>query len=226
MTMRQLKAMMLAAVASLTCSAAHAEAALETSNFAKEAPAPAAAANAAPTGKELFNKVYNLVFGPQGSTLQYKVNIIGLYKTQGTITYKGKKIHYNEPRYMAWEDGVTAYMLDKKKKEVNIYDYDDDKKDQYLSKFKYDVNNFDFSYTTEGDYYLVKAKLKKSTLFGIKYVEAKVDKTTLYPISMKIKIAFFSTTVQINNFRAGKISDSNFVFPKAKYADYKVIDHR
>lgn len=182
--------------------------------------------NTNPTGRELFEKVYNLVFGPQGSTLQYKVNIIGLYKTQGTIIYKGKKIHYNEPRYMAWEDGVTAYMLDKKKKEVNIYRYDDDRKDQYLSKFKYDVNNFDYSYTTEGDYYLVKAKLKKSTFLGIKYVEAKVLRSNLTPVSMKIKIAFFSTTVLIDNFRSGKIADSNFVFPKDQYKDYKFTDHR
>ena len=42
------------------------------------------------TATELFNKVYNLVFGPQGSALSYKVNIIGLYKTEGNIIYKGK----------------------------------------------------------------------------------------------------------------------------------------
>ena len=45
------------------------------------------------TAKELFNKVYNLVFGPQGSALSYKVNIIGIYKTEGNIVYKGKKLH-------------------------------------------------------------------------------------------------------------------------------------
>ena len=39
------------------------------------------------TATELFNKVYNLVFGPQGSALSYKVNIIGLYKTEGNIIY-------------------------------------------------------------------------------------------------------------------------------------------
>ena len=41
------------------------------------------------TATELFNKVYNLVFGPQGSALSYKVKIIGLYKTEGNIVYKG-----------------------------------------------------------------------------------------------------------------------------------------
>jgi len=216
--MRQIRLYILTALLTFCCMSAQATSA--------PSPATSPSPTAEPSARELFNKVYNLVFGPQGSTLQYNVNIVGLYKTQGTIVYKGKKIHYSEPRYMAWEDGVTAYMLDKKKKEVNIYRYDDDRKDQYLSKFKYDINNFDYSYTTEGDYYLVKAKLKKPTFLGIKYVEAKVNKVNLNPVSMKIKIAFFSTTVQISNFRSGKISDSNFIFPKEKYSDYKFTDYR
>lgn len=176
--------------------------------------------------KELFNKVYNLVFGPQGSAVGYKVNIIGLYKTEGNIVYKGKKVHYSEKRYMAWEDGVTAYMVDKKKREVNIYSHDDDNKDKYLSKFKYDVNNFDFSYTTEGDYYLITAKVRNSSFFGIKWVTAKVRKSNLHPVSMTIKLAMIRTTVEITSFRSGNISDSNFVFPKQRFKDYKFIDNR
>ena len=176
--------------------------------------------------KELFNKVYDLVFGKQGSALSYKVNIVGLYKTEGSIVYKGNKVRYLESRYCAWEDGVTAYMVDKKKKQVNIYRHDDDNKDKYLAKFKYDVKNFDFSYKTEGDYYLITAKVRNSSMFGIKSVTAKVYKSNLHPVSMTIKLAFIRTTVQISDFRAGKIADSNFVFPKDKFSDYEIIDHR
>lgn len=176
--------------------------------------------------KELFNKVYDLVFGSQGSALSYKVNIIGLYKTEGTIVYKGKKVHYSEKRFSAWEDGITAYMVDKKKQEVNIYHHDDDDKDKYLSKFKYDVNNFDFSYTTQGDYYLITAKVRNSSFFGIKWVMAKVRKSNLYPVSMTIKLAMIKTTVEITSFRSGGIADSNFIFPKQRFKDYKMIDHR
>lgn len=178
------------------------------------------------TATELFNKVYNLVFGPQGSALSYKVNIIGLYRTEGNIVYKGKKLHYSEARYMAWEDGITAYMVDKKKQQVNIYRFDDDNKDKYLSKFKYDVKNFDYSYVTEGDFYLVTAKVKNPSLFGIRSVTARVRKDNLYPVSLTIKLALLHTTVQISNFRSGKIADSNFVFPKDKFQGYEFIDHR
>ena len=178
------------------------------------------------TATELFNKVYNLVFGPQGSAPSYKVNIIGLYRTEGNIIYKGKKLHYSEARYMAWEDGITAYMVDKKKKQVNIYRFDDDNKDKYLSKFKYDVNNFDYSYVQEGNYYLVTAKVKNPSLFGIRSVTAKVRQDNLYPVSLTIKLALLRTTVQISNFRSGKIADGNFVFPKDRFKDYEFIDHR
>ena len=179
-----------------------------------------------PKAKELFNKVYNMVFGPQGSAMSYKVNIIGLYKTEGLIVYKGKKLHYAESRFLAWEDGITAYMVDKKKKQVNIYRYDDDNKDKYLSKFKYDVNNFDYSYETEDDYYLVTAKVKNAGFFGIKAVTARVYKSNLYPVSLTIKLSFIRTTVQISNFRSGKIADSNFVFPKDRFKEYEFVDHR
>ncbi|MBQ0164093.1 MAG: hypothetical protein MJZ43_00980 [Bacteroidaceae bacterium] len=176
--------------------------------------------------KALFNKIYDKVFGKEGSTLSYAVNIIGLYKTQGTITYKGKKLRYQEKRYAAWEDGTTAYMVDKKKRTVNIYRMDDDKKDKYLSKFKYDVNNFRFSYTVEGDCYNITARVKDSKFFGIKYVSAMVKRSSLTPVSMKIKLAFISTTVQITNFKAGGVSDDCFRFPKKNFADYSFTDHR
>jgi hypothetical protein len=185
-----------------------------------------ASATSDPKAQELFNKVYNMVFGPQGSALSYKVNIIGIYKTEGNIVYKGKKLHYAEARYMAWEDGITAYMVDKKKKLVNIYRFDDDNKDKYLSKFKYDVKNFDYSYEDDGDYYLITAKVKNAGFFGIKSVTARVYKTNLYPVSLTIKLSFFRTTVQVFGFRSGKIADSNFVFPKEKFKGYEFVDHR
>lgn len=176
--------------------------------------------------KVLFDKVYNLVFGPSGSSLQYDVNIIGIYKTQGTIIYKGEKLQYQEKRYCAWEDGTTAYMVDKQKKLVKVYRFDDDEKDEYLSKFKYDINNFDFSYRLVGDNYEITAKVRGAKFFGIRSVTALVNRKTLHPLSLKIKLAMFSTTVKISNFKAGGISDSAFNFPRSRFAGYKYEEHR
>lgn len=176
--------------------------------------------------RELFNKIYDMVFGPEGSSLTYSVNIVGLYKTQGDAVYKDKKIIYNESRFAAWEDGNVAYMVDRKEKKVDIHDFDDDKKDKYLSMFKYDVNNFAYSYKDKGEYYELTAKVKNSKFFGIRYVTALIRKDNLHPVSLSIKLAFITTTVQITNFRSGGIDDKVFVFPKNQFKDYKFIDHR
>ncbi|MBQ2176682.1 MAG: hypothetical protein II453_17115, partial [Alphaproteobacteria bacterium] len=72
----------------------------------------------------------------------------------------------------------------------------------------------------------VTAKVKNPSLFGIRSVTAKVRKDNLHPVSLTIKLALLRTTVQISNFRSGKIADSNFVFPKEKFKGYQFIDHR
>ena len=176
--------------------------------------------------RELFDKVFDMVFGPEGSSFTYSVNIVGLYKTQGDAVYKDKKITYNEKRFAAWEDGKVAYMVDRKEKKVDIHDFEDDKKDKYLSMFKYDVNNFAYSYKDKGDYYELTAKVKNSKFFGIRYVTALIRKDNLHPVSLSIKLAFITTTVQVTNFHSGGIDDSVFVFPKSQFKDYKFIDHR
>ena len=176
--------------------------------------------------RELFDKVFNMVFGPEGSSFTYSVNIVGLYKTQGDAVYKDKKITYNESRFAAWEDGKVAYMVDRKEKKVDVHDFDDEKKDKYLAMFKYDVNNFAYSYKDKGEYYELMAKVKNSKFFGIRYVTALIRKDNLHPVILSVKLAFITTTVQITNFRSGGIDDSVFVFPKNKFSDYKYVDHR
>lgn len=176
--------------------------------------------------RELFDKVFNKVFGPEGSSFSYAVNIVGLYKTAGDAVYKDKKITYNESRFAAWEDGKVAYMVDRKEKKVDIHDFEDDKKDKYLSMFKYDVNNFAYSYKDKGEFYELTAKVRNAKFFGIRYVTALIRKTNLHPVNLSIKLAFITTTVQITNFRSGGIDDSVFVFPKNQFSDYKYIDHR
>ena len=46
--------------------------------------------------RRIFDQAYNQVFGPEGATLRYDVNIIGIYKTNGTIWFKGKKRKFED----------------------------------------------------------------------------------------------------------------------------------
>jgi hypothetical protein len=177
--------------------------------------------------RKTFDKVYNMVFGPQGSTLRYDVNIIGLYKTHGTIWYKGKKQRFSDERVNTWNDGTTAYMVFRKKKTVEIHEANSDKKDKYSGKFKFSLDDFDYSMKTEGSDLLFILKQRKKAKGTIKEVRALVDAKTLAPKFVKIKVALFWAKIKISNFKSGGISDDMFVFPAKNYKEgYKWIDKR
>ena len=88
----------------------------------------------------------------------------------------------------------------------------------------------DFSYSVESDPQgqglLVTMKQKKSAKGTIKEVKALVKYHTYEPIQLKLKVAFFWTTVKISNFKSGGIDDSMFIFPAERYKDWKKVDKR
>ncbi len=176
--------------------------------------------------RRIFNQTYDKVFGDQGSSLRYDVNIVGIYKTSGTIWYKGKKQKFVDERVNTWNDGVTAYMAFRKKKEVQIHNANSDKKDKYSGKFKFHPDDFDYSIQEDDGMFLLTLKQKKEAKGSIKIVKAWVTKKGYEPVRLRIKVAFIWTTVKIENFRSGGISDDLFVFPRSQYSDWKFIDKR
>ncbi len=176
--------------------------------------------------RRIFEKAYQQVFGPQGATLHYDVNIIGIYRTQGTIWFKGKKQKFIDEKVNTWSDGKTAYMAYRKKQTVEIHDAQSDKKDKYSGKFKFTLDDFDYTIAEDGDDLLLKLKQKRHAKGTIKEVQAWVKRGSLTPLRLRIKVAFIWTTVKISNFRHGGISDDIFVFPRNQYKDWKFIDKR
>lgn len=192
------------------------------------APAPSSgyadAANAR-QARAIFNRVYNRVFGPEGCRLGYSINIIGIYKTAGNVVMKGKKSHYAEKRYHGWTDGRTLWRADTKKRVVDIFDMTKEHSDNMLSKFKFDVNKFSYSWqhTDEGKVINVDAP---SGFGGIRHAKIVLDRRTEAPLALKIKVAFFWTTVRLSGFRTGGVADSEFRFPRTRFKDYRFCDHR
>ena len=176
--------------------------------------------------RRIFNQAYNQVFGEQGASLHYDVNIVGIYKTHGDITFKGKKQKFVDEKVNTWNDGTTAYMAFRKKKEVHIHQANSDKKDKYSGKFKFELDDFDSSIAEDGDQFLITLKQKKKAKGTIKIVKAWLTKKGYEPVRLRIKVAFFWTTVKIDNFRSGGITDDIFVFPRQQYKDWKFIDKR
>ena len=156
--------------------------------------------------RRIFNQAYQQVFGEQGATLRYDVNIIGIYKTYGTIWYKGKKSKFVDAKMNSWNDGVTVYTIKKKKKEVEIHSAKNNKSDKYSSKFKFEPENFDYSIANHEQGLMLTLKAKKGAK-GIKEIQALVKRQSYEPISLRIKIAFVWTTINISNFKSGGITD-------------------
>ena len=175
--------------------------------------------------RRIFNQAYQQVFGEQGATLRYDVNIIGIYKTYGTIWYKGKKSKFVDAKMNSWNDGVTVYTIKKKKKEVEIHSAKNNKSDKYSSKFKFEPENFDYSIANHEQGLMLTLKAKKGAK-GIKEIQAFVKRQSYEPISLRIKIAFVWTTINISNFKSGGITDEMLRFPAEKYKDYKFVDKR
>lgn len=175
--------------------------------------------------RQIFDKVYNMVFGPQGSTLHYAVNIIGIYKTSGTIWMKGAKSRFYEGRYFCWNDGETYYMVDTKKKTITLHNPKSPKRDKYAGSFTFEPDNYTYHISDTPDGYVITMKLKKHAK-GIREARATLAHHTLAPKSLRVKVGIFHTTVKLSNFHSGDISDDIFIFPRSRYPGYKVIDKR
>ena len=175
--------------------------------------------------RRMFNEAYQKVYGPQGSRLSYSVNIIGIYKAQGTIWTKGKSSKFVEDRYTAWNDQITYTRVDRKKKTVTIYRSDDQSRDTYASKFSFKPDNYNYHIANDKRGYVITLKAKKGVK-GIKEADVLLDHHTRNPISIRVKVGFFHTTIKITNFKTDGISDQAFVFPRQQYSNYGIIDNR
>ena len=177
--------------------------------------------------RRMFMETYRMIFGEQGSQLTYNVNIIGIYKTQGTIWTKGKKSKFIDEKYIAWNDDVTYYRLERKKSKIVVYDAHSDERDKYATKFKFSPDNYTYSIKDSQEGYYITLKAKKGVK-GIKEARCLLDKKTRYPISVRIKMGFFHTTIKISNVKVGGLSDDLFRFPRDKYpaSKYEYDDKR
>jgi hypothetical protein len=175
--------------------------------------------------RRIFNETYQMVYGPTGCKLHYAVNIIGIYKTEGTIWTKGKKNKFIDEKYIAWNDDVTYYRLERKKNTVTIYDAHSDERDKYATKFKFVPDNYTYSIKDDQKGYIITLKAKKGVK-GIKEARCLLDKRTHYPISVRVKVGIFHTTIKISEFSTSELSDAIFKFPKEQYKNCEFIDNR
>ena len=175
--------------------------------------------------RRIFNQAYQQVYGEQGATLHYDVNITGIYKTNGTIWYKGKKSKFQDSKMRSWNDGRLVLTVKKKKKEVEVHSAKNNKSDKYSQKFKFEPDNYDYSIAEDPEGLMLTLKAKKGKK-GMKEIHALVERQTYHPIRLRIKVAFIWTTIKISDFKSGGITDEMLRFPKEQFKDYNYVDKR
>jgi len=176
--------------------------------------------------EEIFQKAYKQFTGPEGCSFSYKVNLIGLYKNAGSMWTKGKKQRFVEKRYLGWTNEEVFYKVDKKNKEVNIYQPKSPDRDKYSSKFVFNAEDYEYDMKTEGENYVILLDKKGNGKSTIKHAQVTINRKTNAPKKLRLKVLFFWANIELTDFKCGITDDSVFNFPKSQFSDYKFQDHR
>ncbi len=176
--------------------------------------------------KRVFQTAWNKIFGPEGATFHYKIDILHLYKEEGTSWNKGDKAKSVYKNSKMWNDGNVKYILREKKGIVEVHDPKVNKKDEKLQMFKFDPDSYEYFIAKDPEGLKVTLLAKSGAKVKMKKVIALLEPGTYYPKRLRIKVSIFWATITFSDFQAGNLSDDIFVFPKEKYRNYKIVDER
>ena len=176
--------------------------------------------------KRVFTTAWDHFFGPEGVTFHYKIDILHLYKEEGTSWNKGDMAKSEYKGSKMWNDGTTKYILREKKGYVEIHDPKVNKADEKLHMFKFEPDSYEYYIAKDPEGLKVTLLAKPKAKVKMKKIIALLEPGTYYPIRLRIKVSIFWATITFSNFKAGDISDDIFVFPKEKYKDFPFKDLR
>lgn len=176
--------------------------------------------------RRVFQRAYDMIYGPEGASFDYKISILKIYSSEGSGWYKGNKSKSTTLKSIIWDNGDIKYILKKGKGIVEIHDPKVNKKDKLLQKFKFNPDDFNYHIDSRDDGLLITLKAKPGVKGSMKHIEALLERGSFKPKKLSIKVAFFWAHIYFSNFKAGGIDDKLFIFPREKYPDYKIVDER
>ena len=176
--------------------------------------------------KRVFNTAWNHIYGKEGVRFHYKIDILHLYKEEGTSWNKGDKAKSEYKDSKMWNNGDVKYILREKKGIVEIHDPKVNKKNDKLQMFKFEPDSYNYSIDKDPDGLQVTLEAKPGAKVKMKKIIALLTPGNYYPKKLRIKVSIFWATISFSDFQAGNIDDSVFEFPKEKYSNYKIVDER
>ena len=176
--------------------------------------------------KRIFKTAYNHFYGKEGVRFSYKIDLLHLYKEEGTANYKGNKSKSRHKNTIIWDNGVDKFILREKQKIVEWCDAKTNKQDDKLQKFKFYPDDFNYAVADDPEGLLVTLTAKPGAKGSMKKIQALLSRGTYYPKRLRIKVTIFWATITFADFQAGGIDDRIFDFQKKDYPDYQIIDKR
>lgn len=176
--------------------------------------------------KRVFNTAWNHIYGKEGVRFHYKIDILHLYKEEGTSWNKCDKAKSEYKDSKMWNNGDVKYILREKKGIVEIHDPKVNKKNDKLQMFKFEPDSYNYSIAKDPDGLQVTLEAKPGAKVKMKKIIALLTPGNYYPKKLRIKVSIFWATISFSDFQAGNIDDSVFEFPKEKYSNYKIVDER
>ena len=176
--------------------------------------------------KRVFNTAWNHIYGKEGVRFHYKIDILHLYKEEGTSWNKDDKAKSEYKDSKMWNNGDVKYILREKKGIVEIHDPKVNKKNDKLQMFKFEPDSYNYSIAKDHDGLQVTLEAKPGAKVKMKKIIALLTPGNYYPKKLRIKVSIFWATISFSDFQAGNIDDSVFEFPKEKYSNYKIVDER
>ena len=176
--------------------------------------------------KRVFNTAWNHIYGKEGVRFHYKIDILHLYKEEGTSWNKGDKAKSEYKDSKMWNNGDVKYILREKKGIVEIHDPKVNKKNDKLQMFKFEPDSYNYSIAKDPDGLQVTLEAKPGAKVKMKKIIALLTPGNYYPKKLRIRVSIFWATISFSDFQAGNIDDSVFEFPKEKYSNYKIVDER
>ena len=176
--------------------------------------------------KRVFNTAWNHIYGKEGVRFHYKIDILHLYKEEGTSWNKGDKAKSEYKDSKMWNNGDVKYILREKKGIVEIHDPKVNKKNDKLQMFKFEPDSYNYSIAKDPDGLQVTLEAKPGAKVKMKKIIALLTPGNYYPKKLRIKVSIFWATISFSDFQAGNIDDSVFEFPNEKYSNYKIVDER
>ena len=176
--------------------------------------------------KRVFNTAWNHIYGKEGVRFHYKIDILHLYKEEGTSWNKGDKAKSEYKDSKMWNNGDVKYILREKKGIVEIHDPKVNKKNDKLQMFKFEPDSYNYSIAKDPDGLQVTLEAKPGAKVKMKKIIALLTPGNYYPKKLRIRVSIFWATISFSDFQAGNIDDRVFEFPKEKYSNYKIVDER